>query len=143
MPPYILELLGLFGVAFLSASFLPFQSEILFGAMLLNEKYDPWALLAVASIGNTLGSGLNWWLGMWIAHFETKRWFPIKRALLVRAEGWFRRWGKWSLLLSWAPFIGDPLTMIAGVLRTPFWQFLIIVAIAKTGRYLAVMAALS
>ena len=141
MPPHILELSGLFTAAFLSATFFPFQSELVFAAMLKADHYSAWVLLAVASIGNTLGSALNWWLGRGIAHFENRRWFPIKRPALERAEQWFTRWGKWSLLLSWVPVIGDPLTMMAGVLRMRFLPFIIIVAIAKTGRYLAIMLA--
>jgi membrane protein YqaA with SNARE-associated domain len=66
-----------------------------------------------------------------------RRWFPIKQRALERAEGWYRRFGRWTLLLSWTPVVGDPLTMIAGVLREPLWSFLLIVGIAKTGRYLA------
>lgn len=139
MPPHILELSGLFTAAFLSATFFPFQSELVFAATLKAEHYDAWALLALASTGNTLGSALNWWLGRGIAHFENRRWFPIKRLALERAERWFTRWGKWSLLLSWVPIIGDPLTMIAGVLRMRFLPFIAIVALAKTGRYLAIM----
>ena len=54
---------------------------------------------------------------------------------MARAEGWFRRWGVWSLLLSWLP-LGDVLTVVAGVLKTPVWLFFLLVAVAKTGRYL-------
>ncbi len=140
---HLLELSGLFAIAFLSASFFPFQSELVFITMLAADQYNDWALLAVASLGNTLGSALNWWLGRGIAHFENRRWFPIKRVALERAERWFQRWGKWSLLLSWVPIIGDPLTMIAGMLRMRFLPFIVIVAIAKTGRYVAIFIAVS
>lgn len=143
MPPHLLELTGLFSAAFLSASFFPFQSELVFIAMLATDHYSDWVLLAVASIGNTLGSALNWWLGRGIAHFENRRWFPIKRVALERAERWFTRWGKWSLLLSWVPIIGDPLTMIAGVLRMRFLPFIVIVGIAKTVRYTALWILIS
>jgi membrane protein YqaA with SNARE-associated domain len=139
---HFIELSGLFAAAFLSASLFPFQSELIFIGMLAADRYADWALLAVASAGNTLGSALNWWLGRYITHFEDRRWFPIKKAALLRAEQWFKRWGKWSLLLSWVPIIGDPLTMIAGVLRMRFLPFITIVAIAKTGRYLVIMAAM-
>jgi membrane protein YqaA with SNARE-associated domain len=77
-------------------------------------------------------------LGRGIEHFRDRRWFPVKPAALARAERWYGRYGRWSLLLSWAPVIGDPLTMIAGVLREPLPTFLVIVTIAKVGRYLAV-----
>lgn len=110
--------------------------------MLMADRYADWELLAAASLGNTLGAVINWWLGRFIAHFENRRWFPVKKAALTRAEQWFKRWGKWSLLLSWMPIVGDPLTMMAGILRMPILPFLSIVAIAKAGRYLAIMAAL-
>ena len=57
-----------------------------------------------------------------------------------RAQGWYRRYGRWSLLLSWAPLVGDPLTVVAGVMREPFPVFLLLVALAKTGRYVALTA---
>ncbi|MGV2442260.1 YqaA family protein, partial [Bacillus atrophaeus] len=55
-------------------------------------------------------------------------------------KAWYRRWGRWSLLLSWLPVVGDPLTLVAGVLREPFWVFLALVTIAKLGRYLVLAA---
>lgn len=60
---------------------------------------------------------------------------------LARAERWYRRFGKWSLLLSWVPIIGDPLTVVAGVLREPLPMFVFLVAIAKVGRYVVVALA--
>jgi len=80
-------------------------------------------------------------LGRYIEHFRDRRWFPVKPAALGRAEGWYHRYGRWSLLLSWAPVIGDPLTLVAGVLREPLPFFLLIVTLAKLGRYLVVAAA--
>jgi membrane protein YqaA with SNARE-associated domain len=126
---------GLFLAALGAASILPMQSEPVLVALLLLAEQPAWALVLVASIGNTLGSCLNWLLGRWIEHYRDRRWFPVKPDQLAKAEAWYRRWGKWSLLLSWAPLIGDPLTVIAGVLRENFWIFLLLVAIAKTGRY--------
>jgi membrane protein YqaA with SNARE-associated domain len=127
--------LGLFAAAFGAASILPMQSEPLLVALLLLGDQSPWVLVAVASLGNTLGSCVNWLLGRWVEQYRDRRWFPVPRDKLARAEGWYHRWGRWSLLLSWAPIIGDPLTVIAGVLREPFWSFLPLVAIAKTARY--------
>jgi membrane protein YqaA with SNARE-associated domain len=127
---------GLFLAAFGAASLLPMQSEPLLVALLLLREQPAWALVLVASIGNALGACLNWLLGRWVERYRDRRWFPVKPEKLATAEGWYRRWGRWSLLLSWAPFVGDPLTVVAGVLREPFWTFCILVAIAKTGRYI-------
>jgi membrane protein YqaA with SNARE-associated domain len=132
----ILTYAGLFAVALGAASILPMQSEPVLVALLLLSEQPVWALVAVASLGNTLGSCLNWLLGRAVERFRDRRWFPVPPDKLARAEGWYARWGRWSLLMSWAPIIGDPLTVMAGVLREPFWTFLLLVAIAKTGRYI-------
>lgn len=129
---------GLFVAAFGAATILPFQSEILFVALLLRDMPPVAAILLVASIGNTLGSVLNYAMGRGVERFRGSRWFPVSDAQLDRAQRWYQRWGVWSLLLSWAPF-GDAITVIAGVMRTNFWLFLGLVALAKSGRY-AVLA---
>jgi membrane protein YqaA with SNARE-associated domain len=127
---------GLFLVALLSASILPLQSEAVLVGLLLSNNYPVWLLLTVASVGNVLGSILNWYLGRYIQHFQQRRWFPVKPKQLEKASRWYLKYGKWSLLLSWVPIIGDPLTVIAGVLREPFLPFLLLVTIAKISRYL-------
>lgn len=132
-----LALLTLFLVALGAASLLPMASEPVLVAMLLAADIEPWLLVLVASLGNTLGSVINYVLGRLIEHFRHRPWFPTSEAALDRAQGWYRRWGRWSLLLSWAPVIGDPLTVVAGVMREPLWSFVLLVAIAKTGRYVA------
>ncbi|MBP6637004.1 YqaA family protein [Gemmobacter sp.] len=131
---------GLFLAAFTAATLLPAQSEALVVGLLLTD-YAPWLVLAVASVGNVLGSVVNWFLGRGIERFRGRRWFPVSPAALARAEGWYRRYGRWSLLLAWAPIIGDPLTVVAGVLRETFLVFLLLVSIAKIGRYLILAAA--
>jgi membrane protein YqaA with SNARE-associated domain len=131
---------GLFLTAFVAATILPMQSEAALVGLLLLDTQPVWLLIAVASLGNVLGSVVNWLLGRFIEHYRDRRWFPVKPAALDRAGAWYRRYGKWSLLLSWAPVIGDPLTVAAGVLREPFPVFLLLVAIAKIGRYLALTA---
>jgi len=128
---------GLFLAAFGAATILPFQSEFVLGAMIVEEVAPLGLLIAAASIGNTLGSVVNYWLGMFLEHFKDRRWFPASERQLDRARAWYLKYGVWTLLLSWAPF-ADPLTVVAGVLRTPFWLFVTLVAIAKTGRYLVV-----
>ncbi|HEV7456058.1 MAG TPA: YqaA family protein [Roseococcus sp.] len=130
-----LALLSLFFVALGAASLLPMASEPVLVGMLLAADIEPWLLVAVASLGNTLGSVINYVLGRLVERFRHRSWFPASEAALDRAQGWYHRWGRWSLLLSWAPVIGDPLTVVAGVMREPLWSFVLLVAIAKTGRY--------
>lgn len=125
---------GLFLTALIAATILPMQSEAALVGLLLSG-YSPWLLLVVASIGNVLGSVINWLLGRGIERFRSRRWFPANQAALDRAQGWYQRYGKWSLLLSWAPIVGDPLTVVAGVMREPLPVFLLLVTIAKVGRY--------
>ena len=136
------ELAGLFAAAFLAATIFPFQSEVVLAGMVLAERAPVWLLVAVASVGNVLGSIVNWLLGRFIARFERRRWFPLSREQAARAEGWYRRYGRWSLLFSWVPVIGDPLTIVAGVLREPLPVFVVLVTLAKAGRY-AVVAMLA
>jgi membrane protein YqaA with SNARE-associated domain len=132
---------GLFLAAFLAATLLPAQSETVLVGLLLTERYSVIGLLAVASLGNVLGSVVNYGLGQTAVRFRDRRWFPAKPETLERASGWYRKYGRWSLLLSWVPIIGDPLTVAAGVLREPIWSFVILVTLAKTGRYLVLAAA--
>jgi membrane protein YqaA with SNARE-associated domain len=126
---------GLFAVAFVAATILPAHSEVALVGLLLSGKLSPLLLIAVASAGNILGSCVNWLLGGFAERFRDRKWFPVSPSALDKAQGWYRRYGRWSLLLSWAPVIGDPLTVAAGFLREPFWSFLVLVTIAKTVRY--------
>jgi len=135
-------LAGLFLAAFGAATILPFQSEIVFAAMATQGPSPLWLLVVVASVGNTLGSVVNYWLGLFIEHYRDRRWFPAGERQLERAQAWYLKYGVWTLLLSWAPF-ADPLTIVAGIFRTPFWLFLGLVAAAKTGRFVALAWALS
>lgn len=128
--------LSLFVAALLAATLIPAQSELLLAGLLLAGEHPVWALIAVATAGNVLGSAINWWLGRSLERFRERRWFPVRPAALARAQRWYHRWGRWSLLLSWLPVIGDPLTLVAGVLREPFLSFLGIVSVAKFLRYL-------
>ncbi|MDX8517346.1 YqaA family protein [Mesorhizobium dulcispinae] len=132
---------GLFLAAFAAATILPLQSEAVLVGLLMAGTHSPGALVLVATIGNVLGSAVNWLLGRGIDRFRDRKWFPAKPAALDRAAARYHRYGRWSLLLSWAPVVGDPLTVMAGVLREPLWSFLAIVTIAKAGRYLALAAA--
>ena len=130
----------LFASAFTSATLLPGSSEAVLvgllaadGGALARESVVP--LVIVATVGNCLGSLVNWILGRFFAHYRDRRWFPVNEDEFARAEAWYQRWGVWSLLLSWMPLIGDPITLIAGVMRTPFLPFILIVVVAKGARY--------
>lgn len=127
---------GLFMAALLAATIVPMQSEAVLAGLLLTGDYPAVWLLAVASCGNILGAALNWWLGRFIERFRHRSWFPVREHRLSQAQQWYQRYGKWSLLLSWMPVIGDPLTVAAGVMREPFPVFLLIAGSAKILRYL-------
>ena len=133
---------GLFFSAFGAATLLPLQSEAVLVALLLNGKYSVGLLLGIATLGNVLGSLVNWLLGRSVEVFKDRRWFAVSAAQLEKARSHYRRWGHWSLLLSWVPIIGDPLTLVAGVMKEPLWRFLLIVSLAKAARY-AVVAMLT
>ena len=126
---------SLFAAAFLAATVFPAQSELVLGYLLGRGEHSWALLLVIATVGNVLGSLVNWWLGRMVERFRDRRWFPIGDRSLNRAQRWYARWGKWSLLLSWAPLIGDALTVIAGMLRTPLAIFIPLVVVAKAGRY--------
>jgi membrane protein YqaA with SNARE-associated domain len=138
----MIELAGLFAAAFLSATLLPGSSEAAFLALLAHGGALAPAL-AVATVGNTLGSCANWAIGRWLEHYRDHPRFPVKPATFDRYQAWYARYGVWSLLLSWTPIIGDPLTVMAGVARTPFWLFAGVVGAAKLARYAALAGAFS
>ena len=134
--------LTLFLSALVAATILPAQSEAVLVWHITDTPGQAAVLVAVATLGNVLGAVINWGIGRlinrginrginkgWVAKIAA----PEK---LKKAEAMYRRYGRFSLLASWVPFIGDPLTVIAGVLREPLWSFLLIVTIAKSGRYI-------
>ena len=138
MPLHFGTFSGLFLAAFLAATILPAQSEAGLAALILAAPSSATLLVITASLGNILGSVVNWYLGCGLTRFASRWWFPANAGQLARATGWYRKYGRWSLLLSWVPIIGDPLTMVAGIMREPLLRFLLIVGIAKTARYVVV-----
>ncbi|WP_339465778.1 YqaA family protein [Pseudomonas sp. EA_65y_Pfl2_P74] len=134
--------IGLFFAAFGAATLLPLQSEALLVGLIVSDRHWLWGLLAVATLGNVLGSLVNWWLGCRLERFQHRRWFAVSPKHMATARKHYERYGHWSLLLSWLPIIGDPLTLIAGVMREPLGRFLVIVSLAKGARY-AVLAMLT
>lgn len=138
----LLQLTSLFFSALLAATIIPAQSEAVLIGLHLTGNSSPALLIAVATFGNVLGACINWILGRYLEHFKNRRWFPVKEKALDRAARTYQRYGVWSLLFSWVPIIGDPLTVIAGLLRTPFLMFLLLVTIGKAARYIAIVAVL-
>ena len=132
--------LTMFASAFLAATLVPFSSEITLAAALAAGGAMDWLLIA-ATVGNTLGAAVNWVLGRFIERFRHRRWFPASAEQLERAQTWFRRYGVWSLLLAWAPIVGDALTVAAGAMRVHIAPFLILVAIGKGLRYVVLALA--
>lgn len=119
-----------------AATLLPLQSEAVLLGLLTQQKYSVFGLILIASLGNVLGSCVNWYLGLRIERFKNRQWFPVSEANMLKAEKTYQKYGFWSLFLSWMPIIGDPITLIAGLLKEKFWRFLLIVSLAKTGRYI-------
>ena len=130
--------LSLFTVCFLVATIIPFGSEMYFATLLAMGNYNSLLLLIAASIGNILGSVFNWICGYYATYFIQKKWFPINQNQIDKATKFFSKYGKWSLLLAWVPFIGDPLTFVAGTLRYSIIPFVVLVSIGKVGRYIVI-----
>ena len=128
----------LFTSSFASSTILPGHSEITLIALITQKKYEVFYLVVFASLGNILGSVLNWCLGIYFLKFKNKKWFPFKENQINKVSKSFLKYGKWSLLLSWVPFIGDVLTLVAGMFRVPLNQFVVIVSVAKVSRYIFV-----
>ncbi|MFZ5485743.1 MAG: YqaA family protein [Pseudomonadota bacterium] len=144
---HLLELLALpqyglgtvFVVSFVSATLLPMGSEpAVFGLIKLNPALF-WPAILVATVGNTLGGALNWWLGLGTHKAVDK---VRGSATELRALAWLRRFGPRACLLSWLPIVGDPLCAVAGWLRLPFWPCVAYMAVGKLLRYLVMTAVL-
>ncbi len=133
-----MEYLSLFVVAFISATLFPLGSEALL-LYNLSLNLNIYILLFVATIGNSLGSVFNYWIG-----FKGEEYLVEKKILnkqkILKAKKYFDKYGGYSLLLSWVPIIGDPITFVAGILKYDFKKFVILVFIAKFGRYLFLIA---
>lgn len=129
---------GLFLAALLAATLFPAQSEVGLATLIMSGGYTISLLIIVATMGNVLGSVVNWLMGRGVERFANRKWFPITPAQMAKAKRRYHRYGRWSLLMSWAPLIGDPLTLVAGVLREPLGSFLVLVTLAKGVRYVVV-----
>lgn len=132
-----MEFLYLFTTAFISATFFPLGSEGLL-VYYLSQSSNPLYLLLFATLGNTLGSVLNYYLGYKGEEYLEKK-QHIKPSSMKRYKSFFGKYGAWSLLFSWAPVVGDPITFMAGVFNYPLKRFIILVAFAKATRYAVVI----
>ncbi len=128
---------GLFVCAFLAATLLPLGSEIVLSALLASD-YNLFLLLAVATSGNVLGSLTNYIVGIRGGNWIMTNLFRLSAAEIKTAESRFRKYGNWILLLAWVPVVGDPLTVVAGILKTDVWTFIWLVTVGKFLRYLVV-----
>ena len=132
------SLWSLFVSAFISSTLLPGGSEVVLVYLQTQQHHDAWLLLLVASAGNTLGGMSSWLIGWWIARkFSTAN---LLKAEHQRAVERLKQFGSPVLLLSWLPFIGDPLCVAAGWLRVSGWQALLFIAMGKTARYAVLLA---
>ncbi|MBO1924319.1 YqaA family protein [Thiomicrorhabdus sp. 6S3-12] len=133
------DYLTLFILALLSATLLPGGSEVYLLTLAQEPQSVIWLLWLIATIGNTLGSAINYLLGRYLLHWQDRKWFPVSPAQLNRGQKWFNRYGYWSLLLAWAPLFGDALTLLAGIMRLKFILFLLLVFTGKAVRYALVL----
>jgi len=128
---------GLLLVSFLAATLLPISSEVAV-ALMLRYGYDATPTIAVATVGNYLGSVVNYYVGARGASFFLTRYVGTTADTLTGARATYARWGAPILIFSWVPVIGDPLTLVAGALRVPFVVFTAWVVAGKLARYVAV-----
>jgi len=135
----ILSYFKLFLISFLAATVLPLSSEIVLTTMLLTNLFEKSLLLVFASLGNILGSVLNWYLGKKLNLYKDKKWFPVSAERLKKSQYYFNKYGLWSLLIAWVPIIGDPITLLAGVLNVRLSIFLFLVSISKISRYVFIL----
>lgn len=126
--------LTLFFSALISATLFPLGSEALL-IYDIKEGYNIYLLLLFATIGNVLGSVINYFLGLKGEEFLIKKNY-LKEEKIEKYKSFFDRFGGFALLLSWAPIIGDPITFIAGILKYDIKKFLVLVTLAKFARYL-------
>lgn len=128
----------MFSSAFLAATILPLSSEVVLG-VLLTRGSDPYVAIAVATLGNVLGSVVNYYLGFWGSTFILEKIFRVAPGEMTKARNQFSSWGTVCLLFAWVPGIGDPLTVAAGMLKIRIWIFLVLVTVGKLFRYIIVV----
>ncbi|MBQ4812756.1 hypothetical protein A7985_20710 [Pseudoalteromonas luteoviolacea] len=132
--------LSIFFSAFISATLLPASSELLLSGMVAKQMGAIAPLWLFATLGNVLGSCVNYYLGTRVEVLSHYRWFPVSERSLAKAQVHYQKYGPLSLLFAWLPIIGDPLTLVAGVFKVRFSLFLLLVSVGKGLRYALVIA---
>lgn len=136
------SLCSLFLLGFGASTLLPLGSEWLL-ALLVIEGIPIIKIVAVATAGNFLGALTTYLMGVWGADFVISKILHISPEQSIRAQETFRKWGTWSLLLSWLPIVGDPLCLAAGIFRINPITFSVLVITGKTIRYIIVACLVS
>lgn len=134
--------LGLFGIAFLAATLLPLGSEAWLLAMAASD-YSLFWLWFWATLGNSLGSVVNYLMGRYLLHYQDRKWFPVKPEVIARLQPKFERYGSWTLLFAWLPLVGDVLTVLAGIFKVNWIACVILVTLGKGIRYAMVLGLFS
>ena len=124
----------LFITSLISATLFPLGSEALL-IYDIKEGYNLYLLLLFATIGNSLGSVINYFLGLKGEEYLIKK-SLLKEEYIIKSKNYFDKYGAFSILFSWLPIVGDPITFVAGILKYDFKKFLILVIVAKFSRYL-------
>jgi len=133
---------GLFLASFLAATIVPLSSEIVLSVLLINNL-DPFALVTLATFGNVLGALVNYAIGFWGSIFLIRKVLRISAHEFDRAKQRFNKYGIISLFFAWVPVIGDPLTLVAGVLKINLFVFFVLVTSGKLIRYILISYALT
>lgn len=121
-------LTSVFVVSVISATLLPLGSEPAVFAVVKANGALFWPAIAVATVGNTIGGMIDYWMG-----YEAKQVFAKERE--THWFGWLQRFGAKTMLLAWLPAIGDPLCTLGGWLKLPFWPCVFYMALGKFLRY--------
>jgi membrane protein YqaA with SNARE-associated domain len=133
MDYYALGIFGLFLMTFIAATLVPLASEaVVIAYLYLN--YSPLEVFFIATAGNTLGSYVNYWIGL----LGNPKWllrFGVSELKLASFEQRVKKYGHWTGFLSWLPFVGDPLTVAMGFFRTKMWPSFIVILVSKALRY--------
>lgn len=131
--------ISLFLSAFIAATLFPAASEA-YLLYLLQQGYPALLLWLVATVGNTAGGMLNYGLGRYVSHFSWLADKAFNAQQRERASAAFQKYGIWTLLFSWLPVIGDPLTFVAGLAKTRWQLALLLICTGKAGRYAILIA---